>query len=126
MILLHIPARPLVVATRYGQYEFTVWVRGTEVKIQGYVEPREPLVGMMRDSLVIEDLVPVQHSRTWREIDLDDLIATGEYKAIEREWFEFYENRAYHYSGWSEDEEPGWEKRLFNAHVRWLNYWLTA
>lgn len=109
----------------HTQLRFTVWVRGTEVAVQGYVEKADREVGMMRDWLVIEELVPVTPDPHWREPDIDDLLDSGEYIEIDNAFFQTYDDtNEWSYVVWCADESPDPIEKV--THEQWLDYWIRS
>jgi hypothetical protein len=91
-----------------NRVDFTLFLRGTEVRVRGYFEPADYEVGLMQESLAIESLLPVEPvepfaSRLWREPDIDDLLATGEFDAIEQAAFDARNGPPLLYTYYQED-----------------------
>lgn len=113
----------LVQVGSHTQIRLTVWLRGVELEVRGYVEKADRSVGIMTDTLVVEEMRPITPNSLWREPDLDDLLATGEYAGIESAFFEtydrFYESDWMVYSNWYwHDDTDGL------AHEEWLEHWM--
>lgn len=119
----------LVQVGSHTQIRLTVWLRGVEVAVKGYVEKADRSVGIMADTLVVEELRPLTPNRLWREPDLDDLLATGEYAGIESAFFETYDKRydadwaVVYYNQWYDEDSEGWRARV---HEGWLDYWFLT
>lgn len=124
-MLIAMPPKPPAVTTGYGELGFEIWLRGTEVRVRGYIEPADREVGIMSPSLVIEDFVPVVPDPHWRCPDIEALSESSEYADISRAFWETYHKWGDYewYVYWQEEYEIG-ETELFLKHADWLNYWL--
>lgn len=115
----------LVTIGSHTQLRFSVWLRGVELEVRGYVEKADRRVGIMGDSLVIEEMRPLTPNPRWREPDIDDLLDTGEYRAIEEAFFETYDR--FNESDWIVYSNFFWNDAGSElAHEEWLAYWLGA
>lgn len=108
---------------RHTQLRLTVWLRGVEVAVKGYVEPADRAVGIMQESLVIEELVPLTPNSRWREPDIDELLDSGEYFAINNAFFDTYDSfNQEAYIVWCAGDY--YELTDDRAQEKWLAYWM--
>lgn len=98
----------------------TVWLRGVEVVVGGYIEPADPTAGMMQPELVIMDLTPVVPDPRWRCPGLDELLLSGEYQGISNAYWDTRHGRddeEYTVFTWGEPQISG------TPHARWREFW---
>lgn len=117
----------LVSIGSHTQLAFSCWVRGIELEVRGYVEKADRRVGILQDSLVIEEMRPVDPGARarWREPDIDDLLDTGEYLAIEQAFFETHER--FNESDWPVFDSFWYERDETELiHEEWRAYWMPG
>lgn len=85
---------------------FTMWIRGREYEIQGYVEPPDPDVGIYGPEFVIERLFDVATDGQvyWRNTGLE--LSRTEQDAVSEAYFDTFEPHYYEFE-WLWQTEMG-------------------